>query len=195
MLICGIDEAGRGPLAGPVVAAAVVMEDCTEITGARDSKTLSESVRNELSLRIKDRCKDYSIGIADHKEIDSLNILQATMLAMFRALIGLKVLPDSVLIDGNYFRLPGRAEISYNFKTIVKGDSKIHEISCASILAKVERDKIMKDYNEQYPLYGFSTNKGYPTPYHISTIRTSGICDIHRMSFCGKFISEVNCNR
>ena len=189
MLICGIDEAGRGPLAGPVVAAAVVLEEHSEVPGARDSKTLSETLRNELSTRIKNQCKDYSIGIADHKEIDSLNILQATMMAMYRALIGLKALPDFVLIDGNYFRLPGGAENSYNFKTIVKGDSKINEISCASILAKVERDKIMKEYDQQFPQYGFSSNKGYPTPYHISAVRTSGICDIHRVSFCRKFIN------
>ena len=195
MLICGIDEAGRGPLAGPVVAAAVVLENFSEVPGARDSKTLSEKVRNELSVKIKNECKDFSIGVAYHKEIDSLNILQATMLAMYRALNALKVLPDSVLIDGNYFRLPGGAENSYNFKTIVKGDSKINEISCASILAKVERDKIMKDYDQQYPQYGFSSNKGYPTPYHISAIRTSGICEIHRMSFCSKFISDEICNR
>lgn len=195
MLICGIDEAGRGPLAGPVVAAAVVLEEHSEVPGARDSKTLSETLRNELSARIKNQCKDYSIGIADHKEIDSLNILQATMLAMYRALIGLKVQPDSVLIDGNYFRLPGGAENSYVFKTIVRGDSKINQISCASILAKVERDKIMKGYDEKYPLYRFSSNKGYPTQYHISAIRTSGICEIHRKSFCKKFIVKEIQNR
>lgn len=190
MLICGIDEAGRGPLAGPVVAAAVVFEEGSIVKGVKDSKALSESMRDKLFVKIKDKCKEFSIGIADHNEIDSINILKATMLAMHRALKSLKVEPDLVLIDGNYFRLPGGEEASYDFRTIVKGDSKIHEISCASVLAKVTRDGIMKEYCLQYPDYKFSSNKGYPTSFHISAIRASGICEIHRKSFCGKFMNQ-----
>lgn len=191
MLICGIDEAGRGPLAGPVVAAAVVFEDNAIVEGARDSKTLSETLREGLYDKIRERCLEYSIGAADHIEIDALNILKATMLAMERALNSLSTKPDLVLIDGNYFRLPEGREGQFNFKTIIKGDSSVNEISCASILAKVTRDRIMKDFHKIYPVYKFNSNKGYPTPFHISAIRSSGICEIHRKTFCAKFVNGI----
>ncbi len=189
MLICGIDEAGRGPLAGPVVAAAVVFEENFTVKGAKDSKVLKEVLREKLYVTIQDKCLEYSIGIADHSEIDSLNILKATMLAMERALTSLYNKPDLILIDGNYFRLPEGREKQYNFRTIVKGDSSINEISCASIMAKVTRDRMMKEFHKTYPVYNFSSNKGYPTSFHISAIRSSGICEIHRKSFCAKFIN------
>jgi ribonuclease HII len=172
------------------VAAAVILEEYVTIEGAADSKSLQEGKRNELFDKIKSQCIDYSLGIAEHHEIDSLNILQATMLAMKRAIESLKVTPELILIDGNYFKLPDRTESSYNFKTVVKGDSKIHQISCASIIAKVTRDRLMKQYHDQYPIYDFKSNKGYPTQFHLSVIRSSGICDIHRKTFCRKFLDQ-----
>lgn len=189
MLICGIDEAGRGPLAGPVVAAAVLMEEGMKIDGARDSKALAESARLRLFDKIKLECIDASIGIADNSEIDATNILKATMLAMLRAIRGLRLRPDMFFIDGNYFRLEGEFEKYLNYRTIVKGDALRNEISCASILAKVTRDEIMKKYHLSFPVYNFFSNKGYPTKKHIDAIKQNGICEIHRSSFCKKFLN------
>lgn len=190
MLICGIDEAGRGPLAGPVVAAAVILKKGVKIKGAMDSKRLSETQREQVFERILSGAEDYSVGLAENAEIDEINILRATMKAMQRAFSGLRIKPDLFLIDGNYFRLEGGMETSMNYKTIVKGDAIVHEISCASIIAKVTRDRIMKQHHRAFPQYGFGSNKGYPTKDHIEKIREVGICSLHRVSFCRKFLMQ-----
>lgn len=195
LVICGIDEAGRGPLAGPVVAAAVLFEAGNVMPeGLRDSKKLTAAQREELFDVIGLTCLGHSTGIADHEEIDKHNILAATMFAMHRALIALKIQPDVVLVDGNYFRLPGGLEKKLNFSTVVKGDDKVPEISCASVIAKVTRDRIMCDYDALFPEYGFAGHKGYPTFKHIQKIREFGICEIHRKTFCGKFINSNQCD-
>ena len=186
MLVCGIDEAGRGPLAGPVVAAAVVFERNVFIENVKDSKILSERERNMLFGKILNECSDYRIEEIDNKEIDEINILRATMKAMHKAIINLKIKPDKFYIDGNYFKLPDQYESKINYETVIKGDSKIFEISCASIIAKVTRDKIMKNYGKVFPGYNFEKHKGYATAEHYSNIRKFGICDIHRLSFLKK---------
>ncbi len=189
-MICGIDEAGRGPLAGPVVSAAVVFESGMTVQGAADSKSLPESAREKLFDTIMKDCTEFAVGTAENYEIDALNILQATMLSMDRAMKSLSSKPDIYLIDGNYFRLPQGRHSSLNFKTIVKGDASIMEISCASIIAKVTRDRIMRQYHDRFPEYNFASNKGYPTKYHIAAIQKSGLCEIHRKTFCAKFVSQ-----
>jgi ribonuclease HII len=176
--IAGVDESGRGPLAGSVVAAAVILDPKNPIEGLADSKTLSESQRNSLAPLIKKQALSYSIAQASVTEIDHFNILQATLLAMQRAVNGLALQPDQVLIDGN--RLP---KLSIPAQAIVMGDSKIGAISAASILAKVFRDAIMVAYHEQYPDYAFHIHKGYGTKQHLNEIAQFGILDIHRRSF------------
>ena len=178
-LIAGVDEAGRGPLAGPVVAAAVILDPDDLIEGLADSKTLSESQRDGLAEQIKNRALAYSIAQASVTEIDRLNILQATLLAMHRAVKGLSRLPDGVLIDGN--RIP--VDLALPAQAVVKGDSKVKVISAASILAKVARDEIMKDYRLQYPQFSFHIHKGYGTARHIEEIHQYGCLDIHRRTF------------
>lgn len=177
-LIAGVDEAGRGPLAGPVVAAAVILDPRRPIAGLADSKTLSESKRDSLAKIIKEAALSWSIAQASVEEIDALNILQATLLAMQRAINGLSVYPDEVLIDGN--RLP---DLSMPARAIVKGDSKVQAISAASILAKVERDKIMADIQQQYPDFSFHLHKGYGTKQHIAEIEQFGVLPVHRLTF------------
>ncbi len=186
MLICGIDEAGRGPLAGPVVASAVIFEEGFKIKNVNDSKALSESERERLYFKITDQCIEYHIVEIDHIEIDEINILRATMKAMFYALKKLKVKPDKFLIDGNYFKLPNNHQNKLNYETIIEGDAKIFQISCASILAKVTRDNIMRGYHIRYPEYNFHKHKGYSTPEHFQKIKENGLCEIHRRSFCIK---------
>jgi ribonuclease HII len=176
--IAGVDEAGRGPLAGPVIAAAVILDPNNLIEGLADSKKLSEKQRNHLAEQIKTRALSYSIAEASVEEIDRLNILQATLLAMQRAVSGLSLIPHQVLVDGN--RLP---KLSIPAQAIVKGDSKIKAISAASILAKVTRDAIMLDYQAQFPQYSFHLHKGYGTSLHIEEIKKFGYLDIHRRSF------------
>jgi ribonuclease HII len=176
--IAGVDEAGRGPLAGPVFAAAVILDPSRSIPGLADSKVLSESKRNSLYLNIKQNALSWSIAQASVEEIDQLNILQATLLAMQRAVQGLHILPNHVLIDGN--RLP---VLAMTAEAIVKGDSKIKAISAASILAKVERDKLMVQFQEQYPNFSFGLHKGYGTKLHIAEIEQFGFLDIHRKTF------------
>lgn len=178
MYIGGVDEAGRGPLAGPVVAAVVVFDRNTKIRWINDSKKLSEAKRNELYKIIIENAKDYGIGIADNKEIDNLNILNATYLAMKRAVANLKQRPDCLLNDA--VTIPGLAMKQI---PIVKGDAKSISIAAASILAKVTRDTMMYEYDEKYPGYGFASNKGYGTSEHYSGIEANGITDIHRHSF------------
>jgi ribonuclease HII len=177
-IIAGVDEAGRGPLAGPVVAAAVILDPKNPIEGLADSKKLSESQRNRLSVLIKQHVLSYSIAEASVTEIDQLNILQATLLAMQRAVNGLSLQPDQVLVDGN--RLP---KLTIPALAIVKGDSKVNAISAASILAKVARDAIMVAYHEQYPEYAFHIHKGYGTKQHLAEIEKFGCLEIHRRSF------------
>lgn len=177
-LVAGVDEAGRGPLAGPVFAAAVILDPLKPIAGLADSKTLSESKRDSLYILIKESALSWSIAQADVEEIDRLNILQATLLAMQRAVNGLHILPDEALVDGN--RLPA---LSMPAQAIVKGDSKVQAISAASILAKVERDKLMADYHQQYPDFAFHVHKGYGTKQHLGEIERLGFLDVHRKTF------------
>lgn len=181
--ICGVDEAGRGPLAGPVCAAAVILPHGTVIEGVNDSKKLSEKKREALFEVIKETVISYSIAYADVAEIEALNILNATMLAMKRAVEGLDVPADYAMIDGN--RLP---DLIIDSECIVKGDAKSMSIACASILAKVSRDRLLYQYAEEYPVYGFDKHKGYGTKVHVEALRTYGPCPYHRPSFLKKIL-------
>lgn len=180
--ICGVDEAGRGPLAGPVCAAAVILPKHFHLPGLNDSKKLSDKKRRELFPLIQAQAVAYGIGLASHQEIDEINILQATFLAMKRALAQLEGKADLALIDGNRetdFGLPAR--------TVVRGDSLSANIAAASVLAKVTRDNIMLEMAEKYPGYGFEIHKGYGTSAHYDALRQLGPCEIHRMTFLKKF--------
>ncbi|NWG38880.1 MAG: ribonuclease HII [Hydrogenophilaceae bacterium] len=176
--ICGVDEAGRGPLAGPVYAAAVILDPARPIAGLNDSKKLTEKARDRLAFIIKAEALAWHIAYATVEEIDRLNILQATMLAMTRAVEGLKVQPEEVLVDGN--RCP---DWSYVSKAIIEGDAKVAEISAASILAKTARDAAMVELHERYPHYNFAGHKGYGTAAHLKAIKQHGPCPEHRRSF------------
>lgn len=178
LLIAGVDEAGRGPLAGPVFAAAVILNPERPINGLADSKTLTANKRDNLYRIIKESALSWSIAQASVEEIDRLNILQATMLAMQRAVNGLAIQPDEVLVDGN--RLP---KLAMPTLAIVKGDSKVQAISAASILAKVERDRLMVKYHQQYQNFSFHIHKGYGTKQHLHEIKQFGFLDIHRKTF------------
>ena len=174
----GVDEVGRGPLVGDVVTAAVILDPANPIAGLTDSKKLSEKKRNALSAEIKQKALAWAIGRATPGEIDNLNILHATMLAMTRAVDNLLLTPDFVLVDGN--RLP---DWPYRSEAVVKGDSLHPEISAASILAKVERDSDMLALDEQYPAYGFAAHKGYPTKAHFAALADYGVLSCYRKSF------------
>ena len=176
--IAGVDEVGRGPLVGDVVTAAVILDPENPIAGLKDSKKLSEKKRSKLAEEIKEKAIAWHIGRATPEEIDTLNILHATMLAMQRAVQGLAVQPDYVLVDGN--RTP---KFSMPSEAVVKGDGRVEEISAASILAKVARDLEMIALDEQYPDYGFAKHKGYPTKDHLSIIQELGVLDCYRRSF------------
>ena len=181
-LVCGVDEAGRGPLAGPVCAAAVILPPGLEIPGLNDSKKLTDKKRRELYDIMIEQAVSYGIAFASEQEIDEINILQATFLAMERAIQKLSPQPELALIDGNRtkdFGLPVR--------TIVKGDSLSASIAAASILAKVTRDRLMEEYDAQYPQYGFAVHKGYGTKRHYETLREFGPSPIHRKTFLKKF--------
>ena len=181
-LVCGIDEAGRGPLAGPVYAAAVILPLGLSIEGLNDSKKISEKKREQLFDVICEKAVDYSIGIATEQEIDEINILNATFLAMHRAVEGLKTKPDYALIDGNqYPKIPFVME-----ETVVKGDAKAMSIAAASILAKVSRDRFMLEKAKEYPQYQFEKHKGYGTKLHYEMLKEYGPSPIHRMSFLKK---------
>ncbi len=177
-LTVGLDEAGRGPIAGPVVAAAVILNPERPIEGLDDSKKLSEKKREQLSWLIKEKALTWAVAYASVEEIDELNILQASLLAMRRALNLLSVKPDYVLIDGNQF-----IECDYPMYAIVSGDARIESISAASILAKTERDKTMLLLHEQHPYYGFNQHKGYPTKMHLDALAQYGVSPYHRRSF------------
>lgn len=182
-LICGVDEAGRGPLAGPVCAAAVILPDDVYIEGLNDSKKLSEKRREELYEKITETALAYNIEMVDEKTIDEINILQATYLAMNRAVDGLKTKPDYVLIDGN--RIEG---IKLPHETVVKGDAKSISIAAASILAKVTRDRYICEIADEYPEYNFKKHKGYGTKEHTEAILKHGPCPIHRLTFLKKLL-------
>ncbi len=179
-IVAGVDEAGRGCLAGPVVAGAVILDENRPIHGLRDSKTLSEKRRNELFEQIREKALAYSIGITGAAEIDRINILQAALLAMEKAVLSLGKEPDCLLIDGN-----SKTSLPIEQKAIIKGDSKCASIAAASIVAKVTRDRIMTEIEMEYPGYGFSRHKGYPTKEHLGALRNLGPCPIHRKSFKG----------
>ena len=183
--ICGVDEAGRGPLAGPVCAAAVILPEHLQIPGLTDSKKLTDKKRRELFPIIQEQAIAYGIGLASESEIDEINILQATFLAMGRALEQLSVRPALALIDGNR-----ETDFGLPVKTVVKGDSLSANIAAASILAKVTRDNLMLELAQQYPEYGFDIHKGYGTKAHYEALRTYGPCPMHRRSFLKKFYGE-----
>ncbi len=181
--VAGVDEAGRGPLAGPVVAAAVILNPQSDVAGLDDSKKLSADRREQLAVEIKAKSLSWSVAWADPAEIDALNILAATMLAMRRAIIGLVVTPDAVQIDGN--RLPNLdfGERSINGKAVIGGDALVPAISAASIIAKTTRDRIMVRMDELYPGYEFARHKGYGTEIHRARLQEHGPCEQHRRSF------------
>ena len=177
-LIAGVDEAGRGPLAGPVVAAAVILDVLKPIKGLNDSKLLTARARERLYVEIHAKALCFCIAQASVEEIDALNILQATMLAMRRAVEGLRLRPNKVLVDGN--RLP---ILTIAAEAIIGGDAKVKAISAASILAKVHRDRLCQELHAQHPQYGFGGHKGYPTPAHLAALKEHGVCPHHRRSF------------
>ncbi len=178
MAIAGVDEAGRGPLAGPVISAAVILDPNKKIKDLADSKKLSEIKRESLFIEICEKAIAFSIGRAEVFEIDRINILQATLLSMQRAVAALKIRPTEVLIDGNCCPV-----LDYPTRAIIDGDNLVAEISAASILAKVTRDREMKIWDKEFPEYGFAKHKGYPTAMHRRILKALGPCKIHRLSF------------
>lgn len=182
--ICGIDEAGRGPLAGPVVVASVIMPKESMIEGVNDSKKVSEKKREELYDKIIEEAITYGVGIIDEKVIDEINILEATKKGLTTSLQELKVKPNLILVDA----LNRIDTLGISYQSIIKGDALCYSISCASIIAKVTRDRIMRQWDEIYPMYGFEKHKGYGTASHIQAIKEYGLCQIHRRSFTKNFI-------
>lgn len=177
-LVCGVDEAGRGPLAGPVYAAAVILDPCARIAGLADSKALPAARREQLAAQIRRRALSWAIASASVAEIDAINILQASLLAMRRAIESLGLAPGEVLVDGNHCPV-----IAYPVRAIVRGDSTIAAISAASILAKTARDAEMLRLHHLYPVYGLDRHKGYPTAAHLAALQRHGVSDIHRRSY------------
>lgn len=182
--ICGIDEAGRGPLAGPVVVGAVILPKDSFIEGINDSKKISEKKREKIYEQILDEAIAYGVGIVDQKTIDEINILNATKLGLKKAIENLKVKPDIILVDA----LNNMDTCGIPYKSVIKGDAKNYCIAAASIIAKVTRDRIMKEWDEIYPTYGFLKHKGYGTAAHIKAIKENGPCVLHRKSFIKNFI-------
>ena len=183
-LIAGIDEAGRGPLAGPVVVGIVILPKDSMIEGVNDSKKVSEKKREKVYEEITKNAIDWSVGIADQNEIDDINILQATKLALKRAVEGLKTKPDLILVDA----LTNIDTLGIPYKSIIKGDAKEYSIAAASIIAKVTRDRMMYEYDNIYPQYGFAGHKGYGTAKHIEAIKEHGPCILHRKTFIKNFM-------
>ena len=184
-VVCGIDEAGRGPLAGPVCAAAVILPPGAQIDGLDDSKKLSEKKREQLFPKIREIALDSCIAYASVEEIDAYNILQATFLAMKRAFDGLRLRPDCALVDGN--RMP---PLGVETRLIVKGDAQSASIAAASILAKVSRDRLMREWDREYPEYQFAKHKGYGTALHVAMLREYGPCPAHRKTFLKKILTD-----
>lgn len=182
--ICGIDEAGRGPLAGPVVVGAVILPENSFIEGVNDSKKVSEKKREKLYEQITEEAVAYSVGIVDQKTIDEINILNATKLGVKIALEGLKQKPDIIMVDA----LNNMDTLGIPYISVIKGDAKNYSIAAASIIAKVTRDRIMRQWDEIYPIYGFAKHKGYGTAEHIRVIKENGPCILHRKSFIKNFI-------
>lgn len=182
--ICGIDEAGRGPLAGPVVVGAVILPKDSFIEGVNDSKKISEKKREKIYEQILEEAISYSVGIVDQKTIDEINILNATKLGVKIALEGLKQRPDVIMVDA----LNNMDTLGIPYISVVKGDAKNYSIAAASIIAKVTRDRIMQEWDEIYPIYGFSKHKGYGTAEHIRVIKENGPCILHRKSFIKNFV-------
>ena len=182
--ICGIDEAGRGPLAGPVVVASVIMKPDTFLEGVNDSKKVSEKKREKLYEQIIEEAVSYSVGIIDQNEIDEINILNATKKGLTESIKGLKVKPERIIVDA----LDKIDTCGIPYMPIVKGDAKCYSIAAASIIAKVTRDRIMRQWDEVYPMYGFARHKGYGTAAHIAAIKEYGLCPLHRRSFTKNFI-------
>ena len=183
--ICGIDEAGRGPLAGPVVVGAVILPENSFIEGVNDSKKISEKKREKINEQIIEEAIAYSVGIVDQRKIDEINILNATKLGLKIALEGLKQKPELIMVDA----LTNIDTLGIPYISVVKGDAKNYCISAASIIAKVTRDRIMKEWDEIYPIYGFAKHKGYGTAEHIRVIKENGPCILHRESFIKNFIN------
>ncbi|MGL5632099.1 MAG: ribonuclease HII [Azovibrio sp.] len=175
---CGVDEAGRGPLAGPVVAAAVILDPDNPIPGLNDSEKLSEKRRNELAKEIRSKSLAWAVALASPEEIDQINILQASFLAMSRAVAALHIQPARAVVDGN--RCP---KLNIPVEAVVQGDGKVAAIAAASILAKTVRDEMMLELHQQYPHYSFDRHKGYPTAAHVAALQTHGPCPEHRKSF------------
>ncbi len=186
-LICGIDEAGRGPLCGPVVAGAVIFKEDEFIEGINDSKKISEKKREKLFDEINEKALAVGVGIVWQDEIDEINILNATKKAMKMAVENLKIKPDFCLIDGNQ-----KVDLDMESQTVVKGDMLSMSIAAASIIAKVTRDRMLIEDDKKYPEYGFAKHKGYGTKAHIEAIKKYGLCELHRKSFCKKFVSDNN---
>lgn len=182
--ICGIDEAGRGPLAGPVVVASVIMPEGSMLEGVNDSKKVSEKKREKLYELITQEAISYGVGIIWQEEIDKINILEATKKGLTQSLKELEVKPDLILVDA----LKNINTLGISYKSIIQGDAKIYSIAAASIIAKVTRDRIMRELDEVYPIYGFERHKGYGTAKHIEAIKEYGLCPIHRRSFTKKFV-------
>ena len=182
--ICGIDEAGRGPLAGPVVVASVIMKPDSFLEGVNDSKKVSEKKREKLYEQIIEEAVSYSVGIIDQNEIDEINILNATKKGLTESIKGLKVKPERIIVDA----LDKIDTCGIPYMPIVKGDAKCYSIAAASIIAKVTRDRIMRQWDEVYPMYGFARHKGYGTAAHIAAIKEYGLCPLHRRSFTKNFI-------
>jgi ribonuclease HII len=178
LLICGVDEAGRGPLAGPVFAACVILDPDAPIAGLADSKTLTATRRERLAAEIRKRAAGFAIASASVEEIDRLNILRASLLAMRRAIEQLAIRPDEVLVDGLHC-----PEVQYRVRAVVRGDSTVEAISAASILAKTARDAAMAELHMHYPQYGFDRHKGYPTADHLAALKRCGVSPVHRRSF------------
>ncbi len=184
--VCGIDEAGRGPLAGPVVVAAVIMPKDSMIEGVNDSKKVSEKKREKLYDQILEEAVAYGVGIVDEKEIDRINILNATKAGLTEAVKSLKQKPDVILVDA----LTNIDTEGVQYRSIIKGDAKSYNIAAASIIAKVTRDRIMREWDKIYPQYGFEKHKGYGTAAHIAAIKENGLCPLHRLSFVKNIIDK-----
>lgn len=182
--ICGIDEAGRGPLAGPVVVASVIMSEDSMIEGVNDSKKISEKKREKLYDIITTEAISYGVGIIQQDEIDEINILNATKKGLTESLKQLRIKPDIILVDA----LRDINTLNIPYRSVIKGDAKIYSIACASIIAKVTRDRIMREWDKVYPQYGFISHKGYGTAKHIAAIKEYGLCPLHRKSFTKNFI-------